>query len=265
MLMAIYAGGHCGCAAASCKTASDLALHTDIMGRLVDDLSLASLRRFERLVVYGNLVNDILCKPCTALILPEGPVFIDPRQMVPLPLDEPQMTGEETLADFTSKYRGEVRELLEKLLTLPWERYAVYFAGQFGEAHVQIINHALEDKQKAGVQLVAHLAGVFAEGAKETEAASGFLRRRSSRILAPSTRALPQSITAKGKSTSSSTRIFLVVLLMAALTGLSWAYSSGAQAQVGGRASKVGLDKRGRQGAGREDGRQVSRWGALLR
>lgn len=161
-ILGICAAGRC--APAHCRTAVDLALHRDILFRLVDAVSLASLRRFERLVAYGNLVNDFTVKPCTSMIIPESPlgsVFVDPHQKVPLQMPPVHMTGEKTLSEFTSKYRGQVRGLLEQLLTLPWERYAVYFPGCCGEAHVQICNHAFQDKHKDGVRVVAHLAEVF--------------------------------------------------------------------------------------------------------
>mmetsp|Transcript_49247 Transcript_49247/g.137959 ORF Transcript_49247/g.137959 Transcript_49247/m.137959 type:complete len:283 (-) Transcript_49247:62-910(-) len=144
------------------RTAYDLAFHTDLLQRLVGDDALAPLRRFERRAVYGNLVGDVLVRPCTSLLVMKPPVADDMQPGEPRLLGDSQQYGADIFL-FGRTSRHSVVEIFERLKDLPWERYAVHFPedSTMDKAHVKICNHGTQDTQNHGARVVAHLSETF--------------------------------------------------------------------------------------------------------
>jgi len=145
----------------------DLALHTDVIPKLCDEVSLKALQRFKRRVAYGNADDDLWVRTCSALILPSQSIIGNE----PLDEGEPrEVTGVEDChdpasTDFTSypkQYREAVCQMFKALNRLSWERYIVHFscARWTGAAHVKICNH-YEDVHNSGENLVAHICRTF--------------------------------------------------------------------------------------------------------
>eukprot|EP00927_Polykrikos_kofoidii_P050778 TRINITY_DN44651_c0_g1_i1.p1 TRINITY_DN44651_c0_g1~~TRINITY_DN44651_c0_g1_i1.p1 ORF type:complete len:294 (-),score=44.50 TRINITY_DN44651_c0_g1_i1:27-908(-) len=148
------------------RTVQDLSLATRLLStQLIDEIALRSLRRFERLAAYGNLQDDHFVRPCTSLIVQTVPAWQHrrPPDGVPVPFEALDHDASDD-ADAAAVCAGgqRVSTILNKLCSLPWERYAVYFArSEGGSAHVKICHHNFEDSDDSGVQVEAHLCTTF--------------------------------------------------------------------------------------------------------
>ena len=67
------------------------------------------------------------------------------------------------LEAYPSHNHDDIRVMLERLNSLSWERYIVFFPFTYwtGAAHSKICNHSLEDINNDGCHVVEHIARSF--------------------------------------------------------------------------------------------------------
>eukprot|EP00930_Biecheleria_cincta_P038240 TRINITY_DN26276_c0_g1_i1.p1 TRINITY_DN26276_c0_g1~~TRINITY_DN26276_c0_g1_i1.p1 ORF type:complete len:310 (+),score=31.22 TRINITY_DN26276_c0_g1_i1:284-1213(+) len=159
------------------NTVSDLMLQSDVLPELCDDIALRSLGRFERRAVYGNLDDDMWVRPCSALLICSQPCFNEelspghPHELAVTTSEILSGLGGASLSDFPAAHHVEVRQMLEALNTLSWERYIVHYPYKIwsGAAHAKICHHALEDANNDGLATVEHIRRSFLVGARTDE------------------------------------------------------------------------------------------------
>jgi len=152
-------------------TVRDLSLQTGAMAELTGEAALRGLRRFARRAAYGNLADDVGVRPCTSLMLPSRPVLpnLEPGMPHAIPPSHAKaLLSSADLADsFPAQHIPAVRDMLGRLDTVAWERYAVHFPyrpelGWRGDAHHKICNHGSWDRNNCGARVVAHMCEGFA-------------------------------------------------------------------------------------------------------
>lgn len=163
-------------ASLSTSPADLLAADGVLQNELVDEIALASLRRFASRTVYANADRDFLVKPCTALLVDKVPN--DTILLAEKSLTHPvEVHWQTPVEDWDlSMYRHEhhhaaVQRSLQALTELDWKRFLVDFSNDFpllpGQAHVEIINHGSMDRQGKGHFVVEHLVALW--GRRDSE------------------------------------------------------------------------------------------------
>lgn len=153
-------------------TVKDLLAQSDVLKEdLIGEVALRGLQRFCRRALYGNLEDDVGVRPCTSLLLPLRPEVGSMPVGVPQSLSlvrDGEWEAVELGPDFTQpQLHAAARQMLHRLDTLAWERYAVHFPFNRwkdwrGDAHHKICNHSKWDRHNCGRDVVAHICQTFA-------------------------------------------------------------------------------------------------------
>lgn len=165
------------------QTIKDLSLNsssqacTTALETMCDDISLAPLRSFQLRVVYGNVQDDMWCRPCTSLITATPPEVLDLpaghptlystkySPSVQLPIADVNASAGEPDGNlvFPESHRKMIDYIRKSLEVLRWERYVVDFPAEkfTGAAHAKICNHARDDVDNLGVHVVKHVCDTF--------------------------------------------------------------------------------------------------------
>ncbi|CEM06714.1 unnamed protein product [Vitrella brassicaformis CCMP3155] len=149
------------------RTGSDLLVNNDRLLTLTEAKSLMAMARFNNLVAYGNLANDPLVGCRTALLLDDIPKDLaEQAKMLPgRPVEVPterldlacRVWDREPFRTWDDSGRSaHVRQMLQRLNTLHWRRYVVFFPS-FLRAHTNIVWHGKLDVQGEGQHVVRHI------------------------------------------------------------------------------------------------------------
>jgi len=144
-------------------TIHSLALNSDTVPNLARGAPLRALKRFQRRAAYGNLIDDLFVRPCSALMLPRLPEFTDALEPgIPMELPVVEPAADQDLRSFPPKQHDTLRQMLGTLEEMEWEKYLVHFPKtKSSDAHNKICNHGALDPENHGHETVKHLCARF--------------------------------------------------------------------------------------------------------
>ena len=145
------------------RTFDDLILKTDDLTALCTDQLFDRLRKFNRLILVGNLIDDPAVTPMSSLFLADNSEPYPEFESIVSRLPNASVGGPPS--EFEEAVHVKQEELRLKWLMLPWMRFAFRLPRQFGDfggtAHHKIIMNPRRDLWGRGAAAVAEIVNLW--------------------------------------------------------------------------------------------------------